>query len=77
MPGRRPTRVLHERTGWPSISTVQAPHRPSPQPYFAAGQAEVVAQDAEQRALGVGVDGPRRAVDVQFLDSRHEAFPPM
>src|SRR4030095_3106521 len=24
----------HERTGWPSIHTVHAPHWPTPQPYF-------------------------------------------
>src|SRR6188768_1419940 len=36
---RRPaisdTRAVHERTGWPSTSTVHAPHCPSPHPYFA------------------------------------------
>jgi hypothetical protein len=61
---------------------VQAPQRPSPQPYFAAAvfaprQVEVVAQDAEQWPLLVGVDAPAGAVDVQFRDVRHSgsSFP--
>src|ERR1017187_9240216 len=29
-----PTGVMHDRWGNPSISTVQAPHWPSPQPYL-------------------------------------------
>src|SRR5947207_5409950 len=29
-----PTEVTHERTALPSIRTVQAPQRPSPQPYL-------------------------------------------
>src|ERR1043165_8682040 len=34
LPATAPTGVRHERTGCPSSSTVQAPHCPSPQPYF-------------------------------------------
>src|SRR5713226_7874547 len=33
-PAAELTCILHERTGEPSISTVQAPHWPSPQPYL-------------------------------------------
>lgn len=29
-----PTDVTQERVRWPSIKTMQAPHRPSPQPYL-------------------------------------------
>ena len=35
LPATAPTRARQERTGWPSTSTVQAPQRPSPQPYLA------------------------------------------
>ena len=41
----------------PSISTVHAPHWPWSQPFFAPGEAEVLAQQVEQR--GAGVDGQR------------------
>src|SRR6266550_2112479 len=34
LPEARPTCVIHERAGWPSRSTVHAPHCPSPQPYL-------------------------------------------
>src|SRR5215475_4516192 len=33
-PAAEPTGVTHERVGCPSISTVQAPHWPSPHPYL-------------------------------------------
>ena len=46
-----------------------------PAAVLAAGQVEVVAQDAEQRALRVGVQGTPRAVDVEFLDGRHGLTP--
>ncbi len=39
---------------------------------FRPGEAEFPAQDAEQAAVAVGVDGVGRAVDVQFLDFRHD-----
>src|SRR5205085_64528 len=42
---------------------------------LAAGQAQVVAQDAEQAAVGVGVDGVPGAVDVEFLDRWHNLSP--
>src|SRR5260370_12294790 len=34
LPAASETECRHERTGRPSISTVQAPHCPSPHPYF-------------------------------------------
>src|SRR5262245_17806808 len=34
LPATSRTGVMHERTAWPSIKTVHAPHSPSPQPYF-------------------------------------------
>ncbi len=37
-----------ERVAAPSISTVQAPHWPSPQPYFVPVRSKPVAQDGEQ-----------------------------
>jgi len=42
---------------------------------LAAGQAQVVAQHAQQRAVGVGLDGLPGPVDVQFLEDRHEHTP--
>jgi hypothetical protein len=33
-PAALPIGVVHDRTAVPSISTVQAPHWPSPQPNF-------------------------------------------
>ena len=36
-----------------------------------AGQAEVVAEHAEQRPIAIGVDADRLAVDPQFLDVGH------
>src|SRR5581483_9566029 len=41
-----------------------------------AGEVQIVAQDAQQAPVGVGFDGPFAAVDVQFLDGRHETPPP-
>src|ERR1022692_3024990 len=35
LPAAARTGVMQERTGWPSRSTVQAPHWPSPHPYLA------------------------------------------
>ena len=63
--------------GWPSIRTVQAPQRPSPQPYFAPVRPRSSRSTLSSVRSGVGVDRPRRAVDVKFLDSRHEVIPPM
>src|SRR5450631_1939744 len=34
LPATAETGVMHERCGCPSITTVQAPHRPMPQPNF-------------------------------------------
>ncbi len=34
LPATADTRVMQERTGAPSIKTVQAPHWPSPHPYL-------------------------------------------
>ena len=39
------------------------------------GQPEVVAKDAEQAALAIGLDGPLGAVDEQFLDGWHGTHP--
>jgi hypothetical protein len=42
-----PTMVTQERRGVPSISTVHAPQRPSPQPYLAP-----VSSRSSRRTLG-------------------------
>jgi len=41
-------------------------------PVFGARQVEVIPQDAEQTALGIGVHSKRFAVDVKFSDLRHK-----
>ena len=42
-----------------------------------AGQAEVVAQDAEQGPLSLGVDVDLGTVDPELLDVGHESGPPV
>ena len=42
---------------------------------LAAGQVEVVAEDAEQGAFRVGVEGVSGAVDVEQFDVGHEGDP--
>jgi hypothetical protein len=39
---------------------------------LAAGQVKVIAENAEQGAGGVGVEGATGPVDMEFLDRRHE-----
>ena len=51
LPAAAETGVWHERTGWPSRCTVQAPHRRHAAAELGAGQAELVAQDPQQRRV--------------------------
>jgi len=62
---------MHECTASPSITTVQAPHWPSPQPVLGAGQPELVAQNEKQRLRHVAhLDRAGAAVDAE-LDVGH------
>src|SRR5262245_66357445 len=38
---------------------------------FAAGQVEIVTQDAQQASITVGVDPHPRSIDLKFSDSLH------
>ena len=49
----------------PSMSTVQAPHCPRPQPNFGAVEPEVVAQHIEERRVGLGRHRAAHPVDLQ------------
>src|SRR5262249_51384211 len=42
---------------------------------FAAGQAKVVAEDAQEALTGLGPDRVPRTIDVKFLDRRHGSPP--
>ena len=70
-----PSLVMHERAGSPSISTVQAPQRPSPQPYLAPVRPRSSRSTPSSVPLAIGVDADRLAVDPQFLDVGHEVRP--
>ena len=65
-------RVRQERTGWPSTRTVQAPQRPSPQPYLCpSGRGHPA-----RRSAGFGRHPRRRgacSVDPQLGDPRHRS----
>jgi len=56
LPAAADTGVLHERIGWPSRCTVQAPHRATPQPKLGADQAEAVPDDPKQRRARIDID---------------------
>ena len=71
LPSAAATLVTQDRTRRPSRITVQAPHCPSPQPYLAPVSAEVVAQDAQQAAVRVGVEVAALAVDLEAGHVRH------
>ena len=53
------TGVMHERAGFPSTCTVQAPHSAMPQPNFVPGHAEHVAHHPEERRVAVDIDALR------------------
>ena len=55
--------VMHEVTARRPISTVQAPHAPSPQPNFGPGDAQVIAEHLEQAPAVVRRHRPLGAVD--------------
>jgi hypothetical protein len=42
-----------------------------------AGEAEVIAQHAQQRATCVGIGRTDRPIDMKFLDSSHVESPPI
>ena len=48
-----------ELIGWPSSSTVQAPHMPTPQPSRAPTSAQVAAEHLEQRVVRVAPPAAR------------------
>ena len=52
-PSTRAASERHAFTRLPSISTVQAPHWPRPQPFLRAGQVQVLAQGVEQRGARI------------------------
>ena len=75
--------VSHERTGLPSMCTVQAPHSAMPQPYLVPVRFRLVAQDPQQRRVAgnvramstrslltkkVGMDAPRKGVAAAARD---------
>ena len=72
---RRPaisdTRAVHERTGWPSTSTVHAPHCPSPHPYLAPVRPSV--SRSSQSSFESGWTSTVRGAP--FTVSVTEAFP--
>ncbi len=45
-----------ERTGAPSMCTVQAPHCAMPQPYLVPVRPELLAQHPQQRRVGLGFE---------------------
>ena len=58
--------IRHERIGWPSTSTVQAPQTPCSQPTWVPVSAQVVAQEVGQQPAGRARDAERGdAVDAQ------------
>ena len=48
--------VTHERTGWPSRCTVQAPHIAMPHPNFVPVQARPLANCPEKRHVGLRIE---------------------
>ena len=48
--------VWQERTATPSRCTVQAPHRPAPQPNLVPVICKMLADDPEQRRVVFGID---------------------
>src|SRR5215831_12660715 len=64
-----PTRSRHERTGLPSICTVQAPHCAMPQPNF-----EQVAQHPQQWHVIRRLEGPVFAVDLECYHRESPAY---
>src|SRR5215475_4248757 len=65
--------VWQDLTALPSIWTVQAPHRPEPQPYL-VGEFQMLAHDPKQGRVRLGLHAHRLAVDCK-CDRRH-GFPP-
>jgi len=48
-PSARETGATQERTAWPSICTVQAPHSAMPQPYLVPAKVERIADYPQQK----------------------------
>ena len=63
LPAAAPTRVMHERTRLAVEQDGAGPALALAAAVLGPGQTEVVAQDAEQAALGVRLDGRSGAVD--------------
>ena len=58
---------MHDRIAAPFMITVHAPHWPSPQPKLRTLQAEIVAQDVEQRRRRIDIQRVRRCRSLSML----------
>ena len=74
---RRPCRraCVQERIGLPSISTVQAPQRPSPQPYLQPVRSRSSRRTLSRLSLRIDVNDALAAVDMQFFHVWHGRYP--
>ena len=70
-----PSLVMHDRAGCAVDQHRAGAATALAAAVLGAGQAEVVAQHAEQRPIAIGVDADRLAVDPQFLDVGHGGRP--
>ena len=64
-PATRASGVMQERVGRPPTCTVQAPHIADAAAELRAGQADVVADDPQQRSVVLDVDRHGAAIDVK------------
>ena len=71
LPATAPTFVMHDFIGHAVHQYGAGGALAFAAAVLGAGKIQVVAQDAEQRALGVGIDPPPPAVDKQFGDPGH------
>ena len=52
--------VMHERVGWPSSSTVQAPHWATPQPYLVPFRS-IASRSTQSKGMRSGTSTVRRS----------------
>ena len=64
-PSAATARVMHDRAGAPSTTTVQAPHTPVLAAEVGAGEAEPLAQEVGERQPRRHIGGDALAVDRQ------------
>ena len=71
LPATAPTLVRQLLVGVPSIEHGAGGALTFAAAVLGAGEVEVVAEHAQERAIGIGVDVAARSVDIQFGDPRH------